>query len=72
MQEAAAAGLEQVEERKFLQQQVREYDERRQILTAAFDKLGMTYSQPEGSYFVLLVSSDPLPGQIVLTDAINL
>lgn len=54
-QEAAAAGLEQVERRDFFAQQVREYDERRLALTAGFDKLGMKYSQPEGSYFVLLV-----------------
>lgn len=53
-QEAAAAGLEQVERRDFFAQQVREYDERRLALTAGFDKLGMKYSQPEGSYFVLL------------------
>ncbi|PCH41280.1 PLP-dependent transferase [Wolfiporia cocos MD-104 SS10] len=54
LQEAAAAGLEQVKERGYLQQTVKEYDERRLTLTAAFDRLGMTYSQPEGSYFVLL------------------
>ncbi|CCM04832.1 uncharacterized protein FIBRA_07025 [Fibroporia radiculosa] len=54
LQEAAAVGLEQARERGFLEQQTREYDERRNALTAAFDKLGMKYSQPEGSYFVLL------------------
>ncbi|KZT66004.1 PLP-dependent transferase [Daedalea quercina L-15889] len=54
LQEAAAVGLEQIEERGYLAQTVKEYDERRLTLTSAFDKLGMTYSHPEGSYFVLL------------------
>ncbi|KAH9938548.1 PLP-dependent transferase [Fomitopsis serialis] len=54
LQEATAVGLEQMEERGYLPQAVKEYDERRLTLTAAFDKLGMTYSHPEGTYFVLL------------------
>lgn len=58
LQEAAAAGLEQVKERQFFETQVKEYEERRNILTAAFDKLGMKYSLPQGSYFVLLDISD--------------
>lgn len=56
LQEAAACGLEQAKERKFFETQVAEYQERRDILTAAFEKLGMKYILPEGSYFVLLVS----------------
>ena len=55
LQEAAAAGLEQAEERKFFETQLSQYAERRKILTDAFDKLGMKYTLPEGSYFVLLV-----------------
>jgi DNA-binding transcriptional MocR family regulator len=55
LQEAAAAGLEQAEERKFFATQLNQYAERRKILTDAFDKLGMKYTLPEGSYFVLLV-----------------
>ncbi|KAK7470780.1 arylformamidase [Stygiomarasmius scandens] len=54
LQEAAAAGLEQVQERKFFEQQCAEYAERRDILTKAFDDLGLPYTMPEGSYFVLL------------------
>jgi len=54
LQEAAACGLEQAKERKFFETQVAEYQERRDILTAAFEKLGMKYILPEGSYFVLL------------------
>ncbi|KAF8897418.1 pyridoxal phosphate-dependent transferase [Infundibulicybe gibba] len=54
LQEAAAAGLEQAKERKFFEEQQAEYDERRGILTEAFDRLGMKYTLPEGSYFILL------------------
>ena len=50
-----AAGLEQAVERGFFEQQVREYQERREVLCAAFDKLGLPYSLPQGTYFVLLV-----------------
>ena len=59
LQEASAVGLEQAKKRGFLEQQRREYTERRNILTAGFDKLGMKYTNPQGSYFVLLVR-DPL------------
>ncbi|KZT12818.1 PLP-dependent transferase [Laetiporus sulphureus 93-53] len=54
LQEAAAVGLEQVEERNYIEQTVKEYDERRSTLCAVFDDLGMKYALPEGSYFVLL------------------
>ncbi|KAG5734562.1 hypothetical protein E4T56_gene5527 [Termitomyces sp. T112] len=58
LQEAAAAGLEQAKQHKFFEKQLREYAERRAILTDAFDRLGMKYTLPEGSYFVLLDISD--------------
>ncbi|THV08679.1 PLP-dependent transferase [Dendrothele bispora CBS 962.96] len=54
LQEAAAAGLEQVQERKFFEQQRAEYAERRTIIAKAFDDLGLPYTMPEGTYFVLL------------------
>ncbi|TCD67666.1 hypothetical protein EIP91_012032 [Steccherinum ochraceum] len=54
LQEAAAAGLEQVHERKFFEKQRKEYDERRRILIDCFDELGLTYTRPEGTYFILL------------------
>ena len=59
LQEAAAAGLEQAPGRKFFETQLAEYDERRKVLTDAFDELGLKYTMPEGSYFVLLVSRHP-------------
>jgi len=54
MQEATAAGLEQAKERNFFETQLREYDERRQILLDAFEKLPMKYTFPGGTYFALL------------------
>lgn len=59
MQEAAAAGLEQARERGFFAQQLAEYEERRKVLIDAFEKLGLEYTWPEGSYFILLVSMVP-------------
>ncbi|RDB22855.1 putative aminotransferase C6B12.04c [Hypsizygus marmoreus] len=58
LQEAAACGLEQAKERQFFETQLKEYAERRAILTDAFDRLGLKYTLPEGSYFVLLDISD--------------
>lgn len=58
LQEAAASGLEQAKERNFFETQNEEYAERRAILCDAFDKLGLKYTLPEGSYFVLLVRTD--------------
>ncbi|KAI0347378.1 PLP-dependent transferase [Trametopsis cervina] len=54
MQEAVAAGLEQAKERRFTEIQREEYVERRKILADAFDKVGMRYTLPEGTYFLLL------------------
>ena len=55
MQEAVAAGLEEVKQRDFVEKQRAEYLERRDILAHGFDKLGMRYTLPEGTYFLLLV-----------------
>ena len=55
LQEAAAAGLEQAKDRGYFKQEVAAYEERRKILMSAFDRLGLKYSRPEGSYFILLV-----------------
>ncbi|KAF9075967.1 pyridoxal phosphate-dependent transferase [Rhodocollybia butyracea] len=54
LQEAAAVGLEEAEERGFFKKQLEEYTERRQVLTDCFDDLGIPYTNPEGSYFILL------------------
>lgn len=57
LQEGAAAGIEEARERKFFETQLQEYEERRQIMVDIFDKIGMRYTLPEGTYFILLVSS---------------
>ncbi|KAH9943328.1 PLP-dependent transferase [Epithele typhae] len=54
LQEASAVGIEQAKNRGFLTQQCKEYQERRDILTSAFDSLGMKYTNPQGAYFTLL------------------
>ncbi|KAG6331150.1 hypothetical protein ID866_7938 [Astraeus odoratus] len=54
LQEAAASGLEEAKSRGFFEQQLKEYQERRDVLLATFDKIGLKYSLPEGSYFVLV------------------
>ncbi|KAJ7228781.1 pyridoxal phosphate-dependent transferase [Mycena pura] len=54
LQEAAAAGLEQADQRGYFATQRAEYTERRKILTDAFDRMGLTYTLPQGSYFILL------------------
>lgn len=56
LQEASASGLEQALNNDFFATQRKEYAERRAILTGAFDRLGMRYTYPEGTYFVLLAS----------------
>ncbi|KAG8899962.1 hypothetical protein FRB99_006341 [Tulasnella sp. 403] len=54
LQEAAAAGLEEADKRGYFEQTVNEYKVRRDTLLRAFDEIGLAYSLPEGSYFVLL------------------
>ncbi|KAH9002315.1 PLP-dependent transferase [Lactarius hatsudake] len=54
---AAAAGLEQAAEHQFFETQLKEYQERRDIFVDALDQLGVTYTLPEGTYFVLMDSS---------------
>lgn len=56
LQEAVAAGLEVAQSQNFFNIQREEYAARRTILTDVFDKLGLKYTFPEGSYFILLVS----------------
>lgn len=58
LQEAAASGLEQAKERQYFEIQRAEYAERRKILVDVFDQLGLKYTLPEGSYFILLVCFD--------------
>jgi kynurenine aminotransferase len=54
LQEAVATGLEQAKSRGFFETQVKEYQERRDLLLSTFDSIGLKYSLPEGAYFVLV------------------
>ncbi|KAJ3550587.1 hypothetical protein NM688_g5039 [Phlebia brevispora] len=54
MQEAVSAGLEQAQKRGFVEQQREEYEARRDILAKGLEKLGMRYTLPQGTYFLLL------------------
>jgi len=58
LQEAAAAGLELSKKHDFFAIQNKEYIERRDTLVKVFDDLGMKYTLPQGSYFVLLDISE--------------
>ena len=54
MQEAVAIGLKKSGEHDFFPKQLAAYIERRDILTSYFDKLQLSYTKPEGSYFLLV------------------
>ncbi|KAK4684355.1 kynurenine aminotransferase, partial [Tremellales sp. Uapishka_1] len=54
MQEAIAMGLELAPEHNFFEDQRNAYVERRDILTSYFDQIGLSYTKPEGSYFLLV------------------
>ncbi|RXK36813.1 kynurenine aminotransferase [Tremella mesenterica] len=54
MQEAVAIGLEGAKEHNFFPKQLEEYKARRQVITSYFDQLGLSYTMPEGGYFVLV------------------
>ncbi|PPQ83270.1 hypothetical protein CVT25_004009 [Psilocybe cyanescens] len=71
LQEAAASGLELAREKKFFETQLSEYAERRDILTKAFDDLGLKYTHPEGSYFILLdISQVDFPENYPFPDSV--
>lgn len=54
LQEAAAEGLELAGKYNFFPSQLQEYTERRDLLVSAFDELGIKYTLPQGTCFVLL------------------
>jgi len=54
LQEAAAAGLEQAKARGFFESSRKEYEQRRDVLVRAFKELGLSYSLPQGTYFMLV------------------
>ncbi|THH12218.1 hypothetical protein EW145_g149 [Phellinidium pouzarii] len=72
LQEAVAAGFEQAAERNFFEIQNKEYEERRNILVSVLDKIGLKYTLPQGSYFLLLdISSLTWPEDFPFPESIN-
>ncbi|KAG2182957.1 hypothetical protein INT44_005938 [Umbelopsis vinacea] len=53
-QEALAIGLEKSQDLPYFQDQIKAYTKKRQILSAVFDELGLPYTVPDGSYFILV------------------
>ncbi|KAH8915668.1 PLP-dependent transferase [Atractiella rhizophila] len=69
LQEAVAGALEEASGRGFWDQQRKEYEERLEVLREALDKLGLPYTVPEGSYFVLVnVERLKIPDDFVVPD----
>lgn len=54
LQEAVAEGLELAKEKKFFEDQIEAYQARRDVLCSYFEQLGLSFTLPQGSYFVLV------------------
>ena len=54
MQEAVSVGLEKHEQHNFFPDQLAAYTERRDALCSYFDKLGLSYTLPDGAYYVMV------------------
>lgn len=50
--------MEQSDSRNFFGAQLEAYRERRDVLCSYFDQLGLSYTKPEGAYFLLVDMSD--------------
>ncbi|KAI9594811.1 PLP-dependent transferase [Syncephalis fuscata] len=57
LQEAVGIGLETAEKNGFYERQVVEYEQRRKKLADALDQAGLPYTDPDGSYFILVNTS---------------
>ncbi|MBW0470785.1 hypothetical protein O181_010500 [Austropuccinia psidii MF-1] len=57
LQEAVATGFELANEKKFFEIQRDQYKARRDLLLGYLDLLGLPYTVPDGSYFVLVEST---------------
>jgi kynurenine aminotransferase len=58
LQEAVAMGIEEAEKNGFFAKQVKEYEARRAKLTRVIESVGLRYTSPDGSYFVLVDTSN--------------
>ena len=72
LQEATAVGFEQAEEHNFFARQVEAYKERRAVLCAALDAVGLPYTFPEGGYFILVQNDRiQIPDDFVIPDMVR-
>jgi len=69
-QEAIAIALERAG--KFFEIQRKEYEERRKIMLYALDRLGLPYTKPEGTYFILVnITNLQIPRDFKILDQIK-
>lgn len=54
LQEAVAEGLELAASKRFFEEQINAYQQRRDVLCSYLDQVGLSYTLPQGSYFVLV------------------
>jgi len=72
LQEATAVGFEQAIEEDFFPKQAAAYLERRAVLLEALDKVGLPYTIPDGSYFVLIQNERlAIPADFVVPDMVS-
>jgi aspartate/methionine/tyrosine aminotransferase len=72
LQEATAVGFEQALSNGFFPQQIEEYEARRTVLAKAFDDLGLPYTMPDGTYFILLNNDRiKIPDDFVISDLVR-
>lgn len=68
LQEATAIAFERADEEGYYEKTCQEYLERRQILQSTFDELGLPYTVPDGSYFLLVnFSRVKIPEEFIKT-----
>lgn len=72
LQEALATGFQSAKDVNFFPTQIQEYQARRDLLLGYLDQLGLPYTKPDGSYFVLVESSKiKIPKEFEILDLIK-
>jgi kynurenine aminotransferase len=67
-----AVGFEQAREQNFFEKQLAAYKERREVFLKGLDAVGLPYTIPEGSYFVLVQNeSIRIPEDFVIPDMVR-
>jgi len=72
LQEAVAVGLEKAPEYKFFEEQTAAYLERRDLFCEILDNVGLPYTKPDGSYFILVNNASiQIPDDFVIPDIVR-